>query len=1254
MMRRAPARGFFTVGGTMDPDAPSYVERRADGELLDHLLAGDLCSILSPRQMGKSSLIARAMARLADQPVECVTVDLQRIGTASVTPAEFYLSALHQVAGQLTPPMALSDVQAWWRSHDGLTAVDRFATFLEDAVLRQPQRTLLVFVDEIDKMLPVPFSDDFFGCLRALYNGRARNSGLRRLSFVLCGVAAPRDLVKDENLSPFNVGHAIELTDFTLAEAMKLTGPWGVTPKLAERLLKRVLYWTGGHPYLTHRLCAEVVEARSRPTAERDVDRLVEDLFFAERTWEDLNLEWVRSALVTADSPGELLDLYARVRGGAIVADDKRSSLHMKLKLTGIVRVDATGRPRFRIANRVYEAVFDQDWVASLGSGSATMPRAGARTRNGRDGATRPRGVARVESPAPAGDSLSIYCRRLTESLGRLPLRGLDVAAGDAGAGREPLGLAEVYIDLETTHQATDPAPKPRRAGRPDGGDAARLSALAAAAANPRMVLLGDPGSGKSTFLNHLAFCLASHRIDPHGPWLSRLRGWPADLADVVPIPVVLRDFGRSLTAGPRAGRGQQLWRFIQDRLGDDGLESAAKPLKELLERGKALVLLDGLDEILTRAGRRAVRDAVADFMGQFGRSRHVVTCRTLAYEEAEARLEDTPTYQLAPFDGKQIDRFIDAWYGELARLGQVKAAVRGSLAARLREAVERDDLRWMASNPLLLTVMALVHTHKGVLPDARAQLYEDTVDLLLTRWEQVRMSSEDDAPLLHRLLAEARRSSVDLKRALCRLAFEVHEGGDGDAKRLADIDERRLIDALSALHPDRRRDWALRLIEVIRIRAGLLLERAPGLYTFPHRTFQEYLAGAELSLRSDFARTVAGLLGDGAFWRQAILLAVGRLVHVVGDSDKPLALVGELCPVESADDEASWRKVWIAGEALVEIGAGRASDSRLGRDLLARARARLRQLVERGRLAPVERVAAGNALGRLGDPRFSDDRWFLPDDDRLGFVEIPRGPFFMGSPKRDGQRRDGDFEGHEFDEHEVDLPRYYLGRYPVTVAQFKAFADDRGFEPGDPDCLRGVPNHPVDRVSWHEARAYCDWLTERLRACADTPRDLADALLGKVDGRKCRVTLPSEAEWEKAARGPAPGRRVFPWGDDPDPAAANYDATGIGAPSPVGSFPSGASHPYGVLDLSGNVWEWTRSLWGEDVARPVSTDAYVPGPKTEDLKAPDDVLRVLRGGAFNDDAGGVCCAVRYWFPPDYRDDGIGFRVAVSPFVSDP
>ena len=295
------------------------------------------------------------------------------------------------------------------------------------------------------------------------------------------------------------------------------------------------------------------------------------------------------------------------------------------------------------------------------------------------------------------------------------------------------------------------------------------------------------------------------------------------------------------------------------------------------------------------------------------------------------------------------------------------------------------------------------------------------------------------------------------------------------------------------------------------------------------------------------------------------------------------------------------------------------------------------------------QRVSTGNALGYLGDPRFQANAWYLPDDPMLGFVEIPAGPFMMGSdPKRDPNA-----QADEQPQHEVTLPTYYIARYPVTVAQFNAFVDIKKHTPADTSSLRGLPNHPVVNITWNDALAYCDWLTEVLRQWPDTPPPLA----GLLRQNNWQVTLPSEAEWEKAARGPLPsplqgegaGMRVYPWGDEFDPDKANTSETGIGSTSAVGCFPAGAS-PYGLFDLSGNVWEWTRSLWGKEEQKPDFKYPYDPKDvRREDLKAPQEIRRVLRGGAFDDHQWGARCASRLGVNPVYRVWYGGFRVVVSP-----
>ncbi len=268
--------------------------------------------------------------------------------------------------------------------------------------------------------------------------------------------------------------------------------------------------------------------------------------------------------------------------------------------------------------------------------------------------------------------------------------------------------------------------------------------------------------------------------------------------------------------------------------------------------------------------------------------------------------------------------------------------------------------------------------------------------------------------------------------------------------------------------------------------------------------------------------------------------------------------------------------------------------------------------------------------------------------------VRIPPGPFLMGSdPEKDQQAR-----AEEQPQHEVNLYEYWIGKYPVTNRQYQAFIQDSDHRPPpgwDGDRYpAGKADHPVVNVSWHDALAYCRWLGEQLAAISRQRLERSQSGSGRafweaLASGKYHVTLPSEAEWEKAARG-ADGR-VYPWGDEWDENRGNTEENGPGGTTPVGQYSPQGDSPYGCADMAGNVWEWTRSLWGEE-DKPEFTYPYDPQDGRENLEAADSVFRVLRGGSFSSVQDLARCAFRGWNYPPNRNRNLGFRVVVVP-VSD-
>ena len=348
---------FYVTGGTLPPSAPSYIVRQADTNLYESLKSSQFCYVLNTRQIGKSSLMIRTVRRLKEDGAAVVVLDLTAIGQ-NLTAEQWYDGLLVMLSEQLH----LEDIcEDFWLENDNLGPMQRFFATIKEVVLPAiGDRSLIIFVDEIDSVRSLPFSaDEFFAGIRESYNRRVQDPTYDRLTFSLLGVAMPADLIQDTRLSPFNIGRRVTLKDFTVTEAAPLAQGMGDDGK---KLLDRVLYWTGGHPYLTQRLCREISREQCQTIA--DIDKLTERIFLAKRALDsDDNLSFVQNRLLRSEFPlADVLDFYGKLRSGKRIKDDETNPLCGLLRLAGIAAVDEK-TDLLRLRNRIYETVFDRDWV---------------------------------------------------------------------------------------------------------------------------------------------------------------------------------------------------------------------------------------------------------------------------------------------------------------------------------------------------------------------------------------------------------------------------------------------------------------------------------------------------------------------------------------------------------------------------------------------------------------------------------------------------------------------------------------------------------------------------------------------------------------------------------------------------------------------------------------------------------------------------------------------------------------------------
>jgi adenylate cyclase len=361
----------YQVGGSLDSDAPSYVTREADAALYQALKTGQFCYVLNSRQMGKSSLRVRTMKRLQAEGTVCVFIDLTGMGKQDVTPEKWYAGIVQSLVSscQLAPKIQW---RTWWRERqDVLSPVQRLSLFIEEVLLVEVEQNIVIFVDEIDRVLSQKFSlDDFFALIRCSLEQREIHPNYKRLTWALLGVATPNNLIRDKTQTPFNIGKAIELKGFEFNEVQPLVV--GLKGKIEhpEAMIREILDWTGGQPFLTQKLCKLVIQELAIQEIEREktspVEQWVEHVVKSrllenwEATDEPEHLRTIRDRILrNGERVGRLLGLYQQVLPPGEIPSDG-SLEQMELRLSGLV-VERQGK--LKVYNRIYELVFGRSWL---------------------------------------------------------------------------------------------------------------------------------------------------------------------------------------------------------------------------------------------------------------------------------------------------------------------------------------------------------------------------------------------------------------------------------------------------------------------------------------------------------------------------------------------------------------------------------------------------------------------------------------------------------------------------------------------------------------------------------------------------------------------------------------------------------------------------------------------------------------------------------------------------------------------------
>ncbi len=783
------------------------------------------------------------------------------------------------------------------------------------------------------------------------------------------------------------------------------------------------------------------------------------------------------------------------------------------------------------------------------------------------------------------------YLKALEDDTRQIRIKGLKTKRA------EPyfFGIDEIYIPLTTlaSHEEL-------RKGAIADKEEERRIALEQALSPRRVVILGEPGSGKSTFLRRVAFELC-----------RTLRGTlPAGGGGGLPptdrrFPILIRVADLAALLAEKSPRPPDSPDWLPYFLGRQSAENTWRAdeafFRRKLEDGGCLVMVDGLDE----APERRVRERIARIFERATRA--FEKCDFLVSTRPQTNVGDAVLAEFHPVKiGDLEPAAIATFFEHFARALMLTDAESKSFKEGLQTALEsRPEIREMAQNPVMLTALAVLQHNDQRLPEYRAELYGSILG-----WLAAAREHKEGRPAAEKCLEYLRKLALNMQDAPGGRLVQVNK------RSAAELFSRELGVSVEASED---------LLERETHDSGILSSAGADL-KFWHLSFQEYLAAREIASLGEKEQIVRVVESGKLYrpeWRETMRLLGGVLRRQGEAKIEGLfqAILNQLADRPTLAERV--RCVALLGAMMDDLARMEYLPKTPNFEQTVKS---VMGIFETGEAEAIEigtRSEAADLLGLVGDPRLEGD----PRVARGNWVEIPAGRFHMGAQKK--QKKDRNYDPEALDSeapvHEVALRRFRIGRYPVTVREFAAFVADRGYvaqnhwkeegygqftEPEDWETQRKYPNRPVVGVSWFEGAAYCSW----------------------AGGR-----LPTEAEWERAARGPNGSR--YPWGNDPplDPSYANYysDNASVGHVTPVGLFPKGNTIE-GLCDMLGNVFEWCGDWFGSYTA---GRHENPSGPKDEEFK-------IVRGGSWFYIPQSVRVSFRIWIVPSLRTYNVGFRCA--------